>query len=125
MMTSWLILFSSKLATTTNKICLLSTSYPNKVILSFNIRNRPYVILDINKYDISIKEYEFAKIQNHLQYCLHKYEEIKIVVIKDMNKDIKKGHHYFIFLHKKQDEKVAFIHVGKWLLSVFLKTFIQ
>ena len=46
-------------------------------------------------------------------------------MIKDINNNIKKDYHYFIFLHKEEDEKAICIHVEKWLLSAFLKTFIQ
>lgn len=45
--------------------------------------------------------------------------------MKDMNKDAKKDHCYFLFFYTEKDKKAVQIHTGKWLLSAFPRAFIQ
>lgn len=42
-----------------------------------------------------------------------------------MNKDVKKNHYYFLFLHRKEEDKAIYIYIKKWLVSAFLRAFIQ
>lgn len=122
-MVSWLafsLLNSAPLADKSSS----STSSKHWVATSVNTRSGPHITLDISECDISLKERRFAEIQKHFQSCLQSHDEIKTVIMKDMNKDAKKDHRYFLFFYTEKDKKVVQIHMEKWLLSTFPRAFI-
>lgn len=94
------------------------------IVTPVNIRSKPYIIIDISRCNISIKKYRFGKIWKYSESCLQSYNEIKTVVIKYMNKNIKKDHCFFIFFYKKEDENAIRIYIKMWLLLAFSRKFI-
>lgn len=97
-----------------------SIIFKSQIILSINIKGRFHIILDISGCDIFIKEQNFFNIQKYFLFYLQNHKKTKTVVLKDINKDIKKDYYYFIFFHIEKVKKAIKTHIRKWLLSAFL-----
>lgn len=62
------IIFIKAIAITNKNPSLINS--PIQVVLLVNTRNEPHIMLDISRYDISLKERGFAKIQKYFQSWL-------------------------------------------------------